>query len=99
MTNQELLAQQTKGQISQSLLENELLNEALDAIEQEVIAQWEACPARDTEGKETLWKLYKVSKKFRSVLNGYVETGKLATDQLKHIDAKRSRLREMFKVA
>lgn len=99
MTDSDLLAQQTKGQISRSLLENELLNEALAAIEAEVIQQWEACPARDVEGKETLWKLYKVSKKFRSVLNGYVESGKLAADQLKHIDAKRSRLREMFKVA
>jgi hypothetical protein len=99
MNDKDLLAQQTKGQISQSLLENELLAEALDAIEAEVIQQWEACPARDVEGKETLWKLYKVSKKFRAVLNGYVETGKLASEQLRHLDEKRSRLRSLFKVA
>lgn len=99
MTDTDLLAQQTKGQLSQSLLENELLLEALAAIEKEVIDQWEACPARDVEGKETLWQLYKVSKKFRSVLQGYIETGKLASEQLKHLEARRSKLRSLFRAA
>lgn len=97
MTDTDLLAQQTKGQISQSLLENELLGEALDAIEREVIAQWEACPARDAEGKEALWQLYKTSKKFRGLLEGYVQTGKLAADQLKRFEE--SRIKRFFKVA
>lgn len=92
----ELLEQQTKGQISQSLLENELLNEALDAIEREVIAQWEQCPARDAEGKEALWQLYKTSKKFRNILLGYVETGKLATEQLSRFEKKKGGLRSLL---
>lgn len=85
----DLLAQQTKGQISQSLLENELLNEALDAIEKEVVGQWAECPARDKEGKEALWQLMKTSQKFRRILEGYVQTGKLATEQLKAFEEKR----------
>jgi len=85
----DLLAQQTKGQISQSLLENELLKEALDAIEQEVVEQWAECPARDKEGKEALWQLMKTAQKFRRILTGYVETGKLATEQLKSFEEKR----------
>lgn len=85
----DLLAQQTKGQISQSLLENELLNEALDAIEKEVVSQWAECPARDKEGKEALWQLMKTSQKFRRILEGYVQTGKLATEQLKAFEEKR----------
>jgi hypothetical protein len=97
MTNNDLLEQQTRGQISQSLLENELLNEALDAIEDEVIAQWEVCPARDAEGKEALWQLYKTSKKFRGLLQGYVQTGKLASDNLKRFEE--SRVKRFFKVA
>ena len=95
----DLLEQQTKGQISQSLLENELLNEALDAIEREVIAQWEQCPARDAEGKEALWQLYKTSKKFRNLLVGYVETGKLASEQLRHFEEKKKGLRSLFQRA
>lgn len=71
--------QQTRGWKAQQLLDDELLQEALTSIEKEVIAQWENCPARDHEGKEQLWQLYKTSKKFKSLLLGYVESGKLAS--------------------
>lgn len=77
------------------LLENRLLNDALEAIEQEVIAQWEQCPARDKEGKEALWQLFKTSKKFRSILSGYVETGKLAKSQLSQFEERRG-IRKLF---
>ena len=78
-----------RGDKAQLLLEDELLLEALTAIESEVIAQWEQCPARDKEGKEALWQLYKTSKKFRNVLFGYLETGKLAREKLKPIEDRR----------
>ena len=42
-----------------------------------------ACPARDHEGREQLWMLYKISKKFRGLLDGYVQTGKLAAENLR----------------
>ena len=96
---QELMAQQTRGQLAQSLLENELLNEALAAIEKEVMEQWIACPARDHEGKEALWQLIKTSRKFRSILEGYIETGKLASDQLRHFEEKRSLMARFRNVA
>ena len=77
------------------LLENELLNEALDAIDKEVMEQWINCPARDKEGKEALWQLIKTSRKFKSILLGYIESGKLATDQLKYHE-KQSKISRMF---
>ena len=89
------IEQQTRGQRAQELLDNELLSETLTAIEAEVIAQWEQCPARDTEGKEALWQLYKTAKKLRATLYGYVQTGKLATENMKHHEAKRG-LRAVF---
>jgi hypothetical protein len=91
----DLLAQQTRGQISASLLENELLKEALDAIEKEVFEQWMNCPARDKEGKETLWQLAKTAQKFRSILVGYVDTGKLASANLKRLEEPRG-IRKLF---
>ena len=91
--------EQTRGQAAQMLLDNELLRQALDAIESEVVDQWEKCPARDDEGKEALWQLFKTSKKFRAVLFGYVQTGKLASETLKRFDEKESRLRRLFKAA
>jgi hypothetical protein len=72
-----------RGQEAARLIESDVLAEALTAIESEVIEQWEKCPARDAEGKEALWQLYKTSKKFRGLLLGYVETGKLAADRIK----------------
>ncbi len=95
MTEEDLLGQQTRGQISASLLENELLKEALDALEKEVFDQWMQCPARDKEGKEALWQLAKTAQKFRSILVGYVETGKLATHNLSRFEEPRG-IRRLF---
>lgn len=86
MTDTDLMEQQTRGQYAMSLLENELLKDALDAIDKEVMEQWIACPARDKEGKEALWQLIKTSRKFRDVLTGYIETGKLASAELKRFE-------------
>ena len=72
-----------RGADAQALLDSPLLNTALDAIEREVIAAWEQCPARDGSGRDQLWMLFKVSKNFRALLLGYVQTGKLAHEQLR----------------
>lgn len=77
------------------LLDNQLLKDALEAIEKEVFDQWMACPARDKEGKEALWQLAKTAQKFRGILTGYVESGKLATEQMKHFE-ERGTLRKLF---
>ncbi|WP_288081929.1 hypothetical protein [Pseudomonas sp.] len=86
MSERDLREDQDRGIAARTLLENELLNEALAAIDREVMEQWIDCPARDKEGKEALWQLIKTSRKFRSVLNGYIESGKLATEQLKRYE-------------
>ena len=74
MTPEEL---KQRGENAARLLGDKLLNETLDIIEQEVIALWGDCPARDTEGREELWKYYKVAKKFRGILQGTIESGKV----------------------
>jgi hypothetical protein len=89
MNDRDYMREQTRGQLSQSLLENELLQEVLEAIDKEVMEQWIQCPARDKDGKEALWQLIKTSRKFRSILEGYIETGKLASDQLKAFEDKK----------
>jgi hypothetical protein len=96
MDDLKIKQEQERGWKAQELIDNELLSTALTAIEEEVIKQWEACPARDAEGKEALWQLYKTSKKFRALLFGYVQSGKMATDSLKRYDE--SRLSKLRKV-
>ena len=85
----DLIEQQTRATEAQMLLDNRVLNEALDAIEKEVFDQWMQCPARDKEGKEALWQLAKTAQKFRGILTGYIETGKLATEQMKHFEERK----------
>ena len=75
MTPDEL---KVRGENAARLLGDRLLNESLDAIEREIMQEWEACPARDVEGREELWKYYKLAKKFRGILQGMVESGKVA---------------------
>ena len=99
MNQTDLMREQTRGQLSTSLLENELLQEALDAIDKEVMEQWIACPARDHEGKEALWQLIKTSRKFRTILEGYIETGKLASEQLRQFEEKRGLLSRLKRAA
>jgi hypothetical protein len=90
------LQQQTdRGAEAAILLENRLLQDALNAIEKEVFDQWMQCPARDKEGKEALWQLAKTAQKFRGVLTGYIETGKLATSQLSQFEERRG-IRKLF---
>lgn len=85
-----------RGIEARILLENPLLQDALKAIETEVVEQWVACPARDTEGKEALWQLMKTAQKFKGILTGYVQTGQLASENMRKFEEKRT-LRSVFK--
>lgn len=77
------------------LLQDQLLQDALAAIKAEVVRAWIDCPARDKEGKEALWQLGKTADKFEALLKGYIETGKLATANLKAYEERRG-LRRVF---
>lgn len=95
MSDTDLAREEVRGHNAAMLLDNELLQEALTAIDKEVMEQWINCPARDKDGKEALWQLIKTSRKFKDILTGYIETGKLATESMKHFE-KRSLLRRVL---
>lgn len=94
----DLREDQTRAQRAADVLNNEVFAEALAAIRSEVVKQWESCPARDHEGKEALWQLIKTASKFEGLLKGYIETGKLATEQLKRFE-KESVLQRLKRIA
>lgn len=95
MSDSNLVSEEMRGHNAAMLLDNDLLKEALAAIDKEVMEQWINCPARDKDGKEALWQLIKTSRKFKDILTGYIETGKLATETMKHFE-KRSLLRRVL---
>jgi len=67
-----------RAQYAHNILENPVFQAAIDVIRSETVQAWADCPARDLEGKEQLWKLYRVNEKFLNIFKGYVESGKLA---------------------
>jgi hypothetical protein len=95
MNDRELQRSMERAAHAQRLLSDELLQEALQAIRNEVVRTWVDCPAMDKEGKEALWQLAKTADKFETLLRGYIETGKLATANLKQFEERRG-LRSVF---
>lgn len=85
-----------RGRQAAELLAHPLLSAALDAIDAEVVSQWEQCPARDMEGKEMLWQLKKTGAKFRGLLTGYIQSGKLASDNIRRMDEHKAGLRGLL---
>lgn len=72
------------GDRAKEVLENEAFAAALQAIEDEVIQAWKTSPARDQAGRENLWIYLHLLQKLRQQLQTTMETGKLATLEIKH---------------
>jgi len=71
-----------EGDLARQVLENEAFGRAFDAIEQEHIEAWKNAPARDVEGRESLWKTVKLLHKLRGTLESAMTDGKLAMIEL-----------------
>jgi hypothetical protein len=71
-----------RADMAKMILSSPVMEDALDAIEKDVLNAWENTSARDTEGREKAWAFYLAARKFRSTLKSYIETGMLARVQL-----------------
>ena len=60
-----------------------MIVEALRLIEQEVIEAFAACPIRDDEGRRILQQELLRTRKFRNILFGVMESGKIAAHNLR----------------
>lgn len=74
----------TRGEQARQVLENPAFARAFDAIEQEHIEAWKNSPARDPEGRETLWMTVKLLHKLRSTLEAAMTDGRLANVEREH---------------
>lgn len=95
MNDRNLQADIDRAEHANRLLNDQLLQDALKAIKDDVQRAWIDCPQRDHEGKEALWQLAKTADKFEALLKGYIETGKLASANLKAFEERRG-LRRVF---
>ena len=73
------------------LLEDELLKEALDALDHDYTKAWRETTARDTDARERLWQACQVVAKVRDHLANVVNGGKLAQRELNDLAERQKR--------
>jgi hypothetical protein len=79
MTPADILA---RAEAAKRLFADPLLVEALATLESEVIEAFHACPVRDAEGMRILQSELRRCRKFKLILQGIIENGKLAANDL-----------------
>lgn len=82
------------------ILEDPLVVDALADIRAELLAAWQASPARDTDGREHLFRFFKVAEKFELALKSHMETGALVSAHLRAEEERKSaltRAKEFFR--
>ena len=79
MTPEEALRRANQAK---QVFEQPIVSETLDFMEREIMEQWTSTPVRDVEAREYLWRLAVTTRKFRDLLRGTMESGKLAADQI-----------------
>jgi hypothetical protein len=72
-----------RAEQARQVMETPLVRETLELMEREIVEAWIACPARDTEGRDWLWRQIVSTRKFKDTLRGVMESGKLAQARLK----------------
>lgn len=71
-----------RGERARAILDDPLVKEARGRLRAELLAAWEASPARDAEGREALWQLLKLSDRLFGQFETLLMTGRLAAETL-----------------
>jgi hypothetical protein len=80
MTPEEALR---RANSAERIFNDPFVQETLDFMEKEVMEVWMSCPVRDVEGRESAWRLAVTTRKFRDLLRGTMESGKIASEQIR----------------
>ncbi len=70
-------AELNRASQARDLLENPLLQEALAAIEQEILDKWKKSSESQSEDRESLYLLLRSKQRFESILKQWISSGKL----------------------
>jgi len=71
-----------RGNEAQAVLDNAAYKAAMQALKDQITAEWMACPVRDKEGQTLLLQLAKLAAKFEGLFNGLVSDGKMAQHRI-----------------
>lgn len=89
--NEALHGESARGQRAQEVLENPLVIESFALIESEIMKAWEDSPVRDIDGREKLYQMLTMGRKFKRHFESVVQTGEMARRTLADY-ARRERL-------
>ena len=64
------------------IINHPLYAEAFNTLEERLLEAWKTSPARDAEGRESLWLSVKILNQTRAHLSSLIETGKMADVEL-----------------
>jgi hypothetical protein len=73
-----------EGDEARQVLDNPAFERAFNSIEKEHVEAWLNSPARDPQGRETLWMTVKLLHKLKATLEASMIDGKLARVELEH---------------
>lgn len=93
----QLTGESAKGARTNALLQSGEYRDAMAAVENAILEAWKTSPIRDVEGQTMLRLKLKCLHEVQSLLNDYVETGKLATIQLSHERGLKQRARDAMR--
>lgn len=96
MTPEEALRRSNQAR---QVFEQPIVSETLDFMEREIMEQWTSCPIRDVEAREALWRMAVTTRKFRELLRGTMESGKLAAEQIQRKKSALEKAAQTFKSA
>lgn len=69
---------------AKEVLENDAYTAAFESIRQEILNQWNTSPARDVDGRESLWLMNSLLTKLQLTLESTMQGGKVAAADLRH---------------
>lgn len=72
-----------RADAAKRIMDDPMVKEALQAIEEGIVAAWKDMPIRDMEGREHLHRLLQAKRKFEAVFFAHMENGKIAAAELK----------------
>ncbi|HXU58666.1 MAG TPA: hypothetical protein VN710_07940 [Verrucomicrobiae bacterium] len=78
----DLRREASRGMRAKAILEDEIVTEALDAIEAELRANWEGSRTDDAAGREDAYRMLKAAKAFRERLRKVIDDGAVAQAEI-----------------
>jgi hypothetical protein len=71
-----------RAQDAALVMDNPAYKEAMQLLKESVVQKWRDCPIRDREGQLLYLQLAKLTDTFESLLNGFVQNGRLSQQRI-----------------